>query len=171
MDTVTYPDPRVAAAISAHFVPVKLQLGRPERRDQVRALGPLWTPTYYVLDPRGRELRRDFGFLAPDDFLATLAIGAGQGLAATGRIDRARQVLDEAIGRHGDGAFRPELLYWRGALGFLRARDHAELLTWWNRLRADYPDDVWARRCVTERCVTEEEEAARTANPRPPTGQ
>jgi hypothetical protein len=150
MDAVTHPDPQVEAYVAVHFVPAKLELGRPDRRDQVHQLGPLWTPTHYVLTHRRRELRRDVGYLAPPDYLATLALGAGLGLAATGRLAEGARVLERAMADLPASPFVPELLYWRGALGYLTPGGHAALLPWWDRLRAEFPDSAWARRCVTE---------------------
>lgn len=149
MDTVTYPRVEVASFVAENVVPLKLQLGRLEHRGHIRDLGILWTPSYVLTDHRGRELRRDVGFLAPGDFLATLAIGVGQGLAATGRAAVAADLLAAAISRHGDGSYAAELLYWRGALGYLIARDHDELARWWDALRERFPGSIWSRRCVT----------------------
>ena len=58
MDAVSHPDPSVQALVARWMVPVRLAFGVPAQRAALRDLGALWTPTHWVLDARGRELRQ-----------------------------------------------------------------------------------------------------------------
>jgi hypothetical protein len=147
MDTVTYPDAAVAEYIQAHFVPVKLSLADDAEAAQARQLVPIWTPTVIVADGRGREVERETGFLPPRDFLAALALGRAKGLFKTARGEEGLKALDVALERHVQSALLPELLYWRGALGYNVRHDRAEFQQHWGRLQREFPDSTWSTRC------------------------
>ena len=147
MDAVTYPDGDVAAFIGAHFVPVKLDLADTAQATQARELVPLWTPTIAVDDGRGRGVHREVGYLPPWDFLPMLGLARAKGLFASARGDEAVQVLDEAIGRDPRSDFMPQLLYWRGALGYSASHDRSHLAEYWGRLQREFPDSTWSTRC------------------------
>jgi hypothetical protein len=145
MDAVTYPSPDVQAMLEEHFVPVRLE--RTEQAEQVHPFTLLWTPTFAVQDARGREFQREIGFLPPEDFLPALALAYAKGMFATGRAQEGLRTLERAIGRHDEGEFAPQLLYWRATLGYQIAHDRSELNTWWGRLQREYPRSTWSVRC------------------------
>ncbi len=144
---MTYPDADVAGFISAHFVPVKLDLADAEQAARARELVPLWTPTIVIADARGREVHREVGYLPPWDFLPMLALGRAKGLFATAHGDEALQTLDAVIGRDPRSEFMPQLLYWRGALGYSVGHDRSHLAEYWGRLQREFPDSTWSTRC------------------------
>ncbi len=71
LDEKTWPDPRIAAWINEHAVPVKVDADkvRPDlaRIHQIRSF-----PTVILLDADGREIRRSLGFKAAPEMLAWL---------------------------------------------------------------------------------------------------
>jgi hypothetical protein len=146
MDAVTYPDIDVRDLIRTRFVPLKLDLSNPEQAVKARALVPLWTPTIVVTDGRGREVHREVGYLPPWDFLPMLGLARAKGLFATARGVEAVQTLDEAIGRDPRGDLMPQLLYWRGAIGYSVSHDHSDLAEHWGRLQREFPDTTWSTR-------------------------
>ncbi len=146
MDTVTYPDADVRDFIHTHFVPLKLDLSNAEQAAKARELVPLWTPTFIVTDGRGREVHREVGYLPPWDFLPMLGLARAKGLFATARGAEAVQTLDEAIGRDPRGEFTPQLLYWRGAIGYSVSHDRSDLAEYWGRLQREFPDTTWSTR-------------------------
>jgi hypothetical protein len=148
MDAVSHPDPAVQALVARWMVPVRLVFGVPTHRAPLRDLGALWTPTHWVLDARGREFRREVGFLDGIDLHAMLSEGVALALVANGRAPEAEGVLDEAIAHHGAGARAGSLRYWRGAVGFLRSGDHDAMARWWDEVREVDPDE-WGQRAVT----------------------
>ncbi len=147
MDAVTYPDAAVSAFIDAHFVPVKLNLSDDAEAAQARELVPLWTPTFIISDGRGREVHREIGFLPPNDFLPMLALARAKGLLATGRGQEAIQALDDALARFAQGEYTPQLLYWRGVVGYSVTHDRSHLAEYWGRLQREYPQSTWSVRC------------------------
>jgi hypothetical protein len=147
MDTVTYPDAAVAEYVDAHFVGVKLNLAEQAEAAQARELVPLWTPTLIVADGRGREVHREIGWLPPQDLLPALKIARAKGLFATGRGEEAVAELDAAVAQHSEGEYAPQLLYWRGALGYSATHDREHMVEYWGRLRERFPESTWTTRC------------------------
>jgi TolA-binding protein len=147
MDAVTYPHPEVADLLGEQYVPVKLDITNDAEAAQARELVPLWTPTVIIADGRGREVHREVGYLPPEDFLPALALGRAKGLFATARGDEAVRVLDEAIARYPQGEFAPQLLYWRGALGYSVSHDRSHLAEYFARVQREFPQSTWATRC------------------------
>ena len=149
MDAVSHPDPSVQALVARWMVPVRLEFGVPAQRAALRDLGALWTPTHWVLDARGREFRREVGFLDGTDLHAVLSEGVALALVANGRATEATGVLDEAIARHGSvGRWAGSLRYWRGAVAYLRTGDYDAMASWWDEAREVDPEG-WGRRGVT----------------------
>ena len=68
---MVYPDPAVIAAVSAAFVPLRLDFRDPHRRE----LNVVWLPTVLIRDHRGNEHYRHVNAAPPDDFLDVLALG------------------------------------------------------------------------------------------------
>ena len=149
MDAVSHPDPAVQALVARWTVPVRLAFGVAAQRVALQDLGALWTPTHWVLDARGREFRREVGFLDGADLHAVLSEGIALALVANGRAPEAEGVLDEAIAHHGpEGRWAGSLRYWRGAVAYLRTGDHDAMAPWWNEARA-IDAGGWGRRALT----------------------
>ncbi|MBM4284309.1 MAG: hypothetical protein FJ128_03520 [Deltaproteobacteria bacterium] len=70
----THPDPSLAAALNARFIPVRLE-GR-SRMDLVQQWGVRGAPTTLVFNPEGKELHRFMGFLEPAEYLKELSKSA-----------------------------------------------------------------------------------------------
>jgi tetratricopeptide (TPR) repeat protein len=149
MDAVSHPHPAVQDLVARWMVPVRLTFGVPAHRATLQNLGALWTPTHWVLDARGREFRREIGFLDGADLHAVLSEGVALALVANGRAGEAEDVLDEAIAREGsDGRRAGSLHYWRGAVAYLRTGEHDAMAPWWDEARELDPEG-WGRRAVT----------------------
>jgi hypothetical protein len=143
MDTVTYPDRRVAALLEARFEVIRIDVKSvlPEQRDIIRIARPLWTPTMAFLTGQ-QEIRRAVGYVPPDDFLAELEMALGQ-------IDLLHQDFDRAFAnfRHAADAYQsPEALFWTGVAAFKRARTFDALRPVWDELEAKHPGSTWAKR-------------------------
>jgi thioredoxin-related protein len=76
MDTVTYPDPRVAQFVQQHFVPVKVGVKQNQRLAEDYLVS--WTPNVVIADEQGKVHYRVEGYLPPEDFVAYLSLGVGK---------------------------------------------------------------------------------------------
>jgi hypothetical protein len=143
MDTVTYPDARVAALLNDRFDVIRVDVKNvlPAQRDLIRAARPLWTPTVAFL-AGGQEVRRAVGYLPPDDFLAEAQIALGQIDLLHQELDRAFETFRSAADAYGS----PEALFWAGVAAFKRSRTFDALRPVWDELQARHPDSEWARR-------------------------
>jgi hypothetical protein len=143
---VVYPDPAVIAAVTAAFVPLRLDYRDPHLRE----LNVVWLPTVLIRDHRGHEHYRLVNAAPPVDFLDVLALGEAHARLKEGRSAshaRAADVLAGALARRQDGPHHPELLYWLAIAGYFRDDHDGDFRDRvWDELLRRYPDSVWARR-------------------------
>ena len=140
---MTYPDPAVIQAVSARFVPLRLD----HRDPNVRQLNLLWLPTLYVLDKRGAIHYRSVNALPPADLLDVLDLGEAHARMKGGKAELAERLLRAALDRRDHGPLTDELLYWWGiARYFTGGHDHAARDEAWAQLRERYPDSIWSHR-------------------------
>ena len=66
MDTVTYPDLRVAQFIQGHFVAARVMVKQDPRLVQEYLVS--WTPHVVIADDQGKVHYRIEGYLPPEDF-------------------------------------------------------------------------------------------------------
>ena len=112
MDTVTYPDARVQSFLAEHFELTLVNVREPndDSRELLRTVKPQWAPLFLARDARGTELRRWFGWLAPEEFVAELTL-------VVGLRELLRQRFDEALARFREGG-TAEALWWAGAAAY-----------------------------------------------------
>jgi hypothetical protein len=129
MDTVTYPDPRVAAFIGGHFVPVRVRIKEAPELAQEHLVG--WAPNVVVADDQGKAHYRVEGYLPPEDFLAHLSLGVGKYALNHKNFERARERFEEVARRHPGTDAGAEALYWLGVARYKLFRDPAALRPSW----------------------------------------
>ena len=144
MDTVTYPEPRVAHFLGLHFIPVKVRVK--ENRELVENYLVSWTPHVVLADDHGRVHDRVEGYLPPEDFLARLALGVGRYLLNRKQLAQAAERFEEVAQRHSGSEAGAESLYWLGVARYKQAHDPAQLRPSWQRLAQEYPTSPWTRR-------------------------
>ncbi|MEM8529877.1 MAG: thioredoxin family protein [Chloroflexota bacterium] len=142
---MTYPDSAVASFVNNHLIAVRLILGRREDQPHFRTHRVIWTPTIVFLDRRGTSHYQSPGYLPPDEFLPMLQIGLARSLMAWGRYDEAADHLSSAVDTQ-TSALVPEALYWLGVARYLKVRWRSPMMEAWNRLRTEYPNNIWAVR-------------------------
>jgi hypothetical protein len=144
MDTVTYPDPRVAEFIAEHFVPVKLAIK--EHAQLASDYLVSWTPNIVIGLGIDKIHYRIEGYFGPEDFLAHAALGLGKYLLNNNQFDEAFDRFDEVAQRHADADSGAQALYWRGVADYRRTGDAAQLRPSWKQLQQDHSESDWAKR-------------------------
>jgi tetratricopeptide (TPR) repeat protein len=144
MDTVTYPDSRVAHFVEEDCIPVRVAVK--ENPDSVDEYLVSWTPHVVIADDRGRIHYRVEGYLPPQEFVARLSLGVGKFLLNEKRFAEAAGRFEGIISRHSGSAEAAEALYWLGVARYKEAKDPAQLRPSWDRLSREYPDSEWATR-------------------------
>ena len=144
MDTVTYPEPRVAAFIAGHFIPARLRVKDNQELVQEYLVG--WTPNVVITDDLGKVHYRVEGYLPPDEFLAHLSLGIGKYWLNRKQFDQARERFDEVARRHARTDAGAEALYWLGVAQYKHSHDPAQLRPSWQRLAHEYPNSEWTQR-------------------------
>lgn len=146
MDTVTYPDPTVAAELEQHFSPLKIDMlaRHPDFKEASGATKVIWAPTMIFTDAKGRELRRWVGWLPPEHFRAELAFVRATAEFQNVKFEGARDGFARVVEEFPTAPLKPEALYWLGIAGFLAGgKDFAHLSEVWGRLARDHSDTQW----------------------------
>ncbi|HYT92460.1 MAG TPA: thioredoxin fold domain-containing protein [Gemmataceae bacterium] len=144
MDTVTYPDSRVAAFIAGHFIPARLRVKESPELVQEYLVG--WTPNVVLTDDLGKVHYRVEGYLPPEDFLAYLSLGVGKYRLNRKHFDQAKERFDEVARRHAGTDVGAEALYWLGVAKYKQFHDSAQLRPSWQGLALEYPNSEWTKR-------------------------
>src|SRR6266542_2115751 len=143
MDTVTYPDHRVAHFIEEHFIPARVRTK--DNPQLLKEYFVTWTPNVVVTDEQGKVHYRVEGFLPPEEFVARLSLGAGKYYLDHDEFDRAAERFEEVAERHRGTEAGAEGLYWLGVARYKKAHDKAQLRPSWERLAQEYPDSDWTK--------------------------
>ena len=144
MDTVTYPDERVASFVQQHFIPVRVMVK--EKPEVAAAFDVVWTPNVVVGDESGKTHYRIEGYLPPEDFMAQLALGLGRYYLDRQDFARAVHHFEEVSRRHQGTDAGAQALYWLGVARYKQSKDPAQLRPSWEQLIREYPNSEWARR-------------------------
>jgi Thioredoxin-like domain len=144
MDTVTYPDPRVAEFIEQHFAPVRIVIR--ENRELANKYLVSWTPNMVIADEQGRVHYRIEGYLPPVEFLGRLSLGVGKYDLSFAKLGEAAQRFEEVARRHAKTDAGAEALYWLGVARFKGSHNVADLKSSWEQLAREYPDSEWTVR-------------------------
>ena len=146
LDDVTFNDPRIQAAISDRFVPVKLHLIKD--REFTRQWQVFWTPTVLFGDRSGKVRYTSPNYLPPDAFLDLLDVGEALVDMRWRGYEDAISLLTGLENRSPEGPFAAEAIYWRGIAAYFRdgKRSASAHDVWDNELIPRFPDSVWAKR-------------------------
>lgn len=144
MDTVTYPDSRVAEHVTRHFIPLRVPVK--EDHDLTDEYVVNWTPSVVIADEQGRVHSRIEGYHGPEDFVARLSLGLGKFLLNHSEFGRAAERFEGVVERHTGTESAAEALYWLGVALYRESREASMLRPSWERLAREYADSEWAKR-------------------------
>jgi uncharacterized protein YyaL (SSP411 family) len=144
MDTVTYPDQRVADFVERHFVPARVKVK--EKPELAKEYLVSWTPNVVITDSSGEVHYRVEGYLEPDEFIGHIALGLGKYHLDREDFAEAARRFDEVAERHRGTNAGAEALYWRGVAEYKQSHDAAQLRPSWQRLAIEFPDSEWTKR-------------------------
>lgn len=145
MDTVTYPQEKVAEFVNNFFMPIKIQTDdHPNLTEKYRVP---WTPTLIVLGPDGVEYYRDIGYLPPDDFLAHMTLALGRAAFETRNFAVATEHFRTVVDKHPESPVVPEALYLLGVsknrMNGGTSNDRGAI---WKKLVEEHPKTDWAKK-------------------------
>lgn len=112
MDTVTYPNEKVAEFISSSFVPWKIDYRRESRF--LRKFNVVWTPTSLFIDRHERVHYRLTGYLPPEVFLTYLEFARAKVAFGSHNYPLAAELFDALSREYPDAPMAPESVYFRG---------------------------------------------------------
>jgi hypothetical protein len=143
LDTVTYPEASVAAAISTHCVPLQVNTQAGSGAAVVERYRQVWTPDVRVLAADGFELYRWNGYLPPFEFLPQLLVALGQARLRLHDEARAAALYEEVLSRFPTSAVAPEAQYYLGVARYKDSHEGADLAKAWHHLQMRYPESIW----------------------------
>lgn len=143
MDTVTYPQEKVARLVNDHFVPVRIP--RNESLEQTYRVP--WTPTVVILDAYGRERFREIGYLPPEDFLAHMNLALGRAAFEERDFSSAARFYQTIADQFVKSELVPEALYFLGlARNKMSGGSINDRRAIWKRILEEYPTSDWAKK-------------------------
>ena len=146
MGAVTYPDQDVIEFLAEQFVPFKVNVKDLDSggRALVAKHRTIWEPGLLYLDARGREVRRNVGFLPPTEFIADSRVALGKIALLQSRYADAEQQFRQAVDLSSEGGVAPEALYWAGIAAFrIAGNKKLELAERWAELQERFPGSSW----------------------------
>lgn len=146
MGAVTYPDPDVAELLNTQFACYKLNMKEPLDSDAIqllRTLRVLWTPDLMFCDARGIQVRRQTGYVPPDDFLGDLQLVLGLVAMIAREFHRAVEHFESAAGPDRSRSVAAEALYWKGIAAYRTRNDRAVLRHHWDEIRERFGTTAW----------------------------
>lgn len=143
-----YPQPRIAAFVREHFIPVRAHVKEDAAEFQRLGaqFGAQWTPTTLIVDPEGAERHRIEGFLPADDFAAQLELGLAASLFARGQFPDAERAYQQVLERFPQTDAAPEAQYWSGVSRYKASGDPAALADTARRFKQHYKESTWAKK-------------------------
>jgi len=144
MDTVTYPQPQVAAELAAHFACARVDIT--SDREAMRQARVLWTPWLVCWSRHQIPLRTVIGFLPPAQLLIELRFVRALDALRRAEYERARSLFSEVADAADAAELAPEAAYWVGIAGYLRDGDDDRLHDAWRPLQERWPTSTWAAR-------------------------
>lgn len=143
MDTVTYPEEKVAEEINRNFVPLKISvLDRPGEAQSFRGT---WTPTFVVMDADLTEHYRSVGYLPVEDFWAQLVLARGRVAFDLGQYEQAAALFSQVVSQFPSTEAAPEAQYFLGVAGY-KGGSVDKLLAAWKLLMEKYPQSDWSKK-------------------------
>jgi hypothetical protein len=145
MSTVTYSNPEVQQHISAHYIPVQINVkDDPSALEQFNAS---WTPTIMVMDAQENEHRRSEGYFDPKRFLEELSLAEVKAALNQQDFSEAKTRGRDALAKtSGDPAHEPEAMFWAAVADYKNSKNADDLKSGWNKLLDKFPQSEWAHR-------------------------
>lgn len=143
MGAVTYPDEKVIKAVEENFVPLQVLF---DNEPLAKDYNIKWTPTIVTLDADSNEHHRTLGFLAPDEFVASLMLAMGKTHFDHDRFGEAETQFKALLDEYGSTDAAAEGLYMMGVATYKKTQDPKALKKAYEKLVADYPGSEWTKR-------------------------
>jgi hypothetical protein len=150
MDTVTYPDQKVAAFIQEEMVPIRVASNAvPLSKD----FNIKWTPALMVLDTAGKEHYRTIGFIPPEELTAPLLLGMGKACFDLDELKMGMEDFNRIIESHPQSYYTPEAIYLRGVSLYKDTHEVRHLKEIYRKLHDEYPESLWTSRALPYRLL------------------
>jgi hypothetical protein len=143
MDTVTYPDSDLIAALHKYTVPVKIPS---EDEKLLKNFRVKWTPTLIVLDQEGQEHHRILGFMNSGELIPSLLLGIAKCCFDADQLENAQNYLNLIIGKYANSFAAPEGLFLKGVCCFKQSHEPSILKNTYEQLFETYPESIWCKR-------------------------
>ncbi len=140
---VTYPQSEIKKELHDWFVPLRLDILKDRKERSL--LSAVWTPSFYVLDYKGKVYFSLPGFLEPEDFRVVLRLGLAEYLIPRGRYHEAKEILKDGLERFPDNPRAATLLLRVGMIDYLQTFDNKLFRNIMRRIREEYPKSTEAR--------------------------
>ena len=143
MYAVTYPHPDVHRELHEWFIPLRLDI-KQDRKER-SLFSAVWTPSFYVLDYKGKVYFSLPGFLEIEDFRVVMRLGLAEYYIPRGKYSEAKALLQDGLRQFPDNPRAATLLLRLGMIEYLKKWDNKIFRSYMQRIREEYPHSAEAR--------------------------
>ncbi len=143
MYAVTYPDADVYRELREWFIPLRLDILK-DRRERVQ-LSAVWTPSFYVLDYRGKSYFYVPGYLNVEDFRMILRLGLTEYFIPKGKYEEAKKVLQDGLRLFPNNPRAATLFFRLAMIEYLQTWDNKRFRARMTELKELYPQSPEAQ--------------------------
>jgi TolA-binding protein len=144
MDTVTYPEGKVAEFLNREFVPARISVK--EADEAIALFKPTWTPTLLCLDPEGGVHYRTVGFVPPDEFVPEFRVARSLAAFDQGQYAAAKEQFATVLRETPHSVHAPQAQYWHAVAEYKQSGSRDALIAGWKTLKERYPESYWAKK-------------------------
>jgi thioredoxin-related protein len=139
----TYPEEQAITELYEWFVPLRQDIL--ENREVRSRYSAYWTPSFYVLDYRGKSFYSFNGYLEPEDFRVFLRLGYAAYLLPRGKYRETIVLMEDGVAKFPDNPRTASMLFTKGMAEYLTGRDKVAFYDTMSEIRTRYPDSLEAR--------------------------
>lgn len=150
MDTVTYPQEKVADFLKKNLIALRIPFGT---QPYCAEFNISWTPTLIVLDAQGKEHNRTVGFLSAEELIPACLLGMAKTHFEQQQFNRALSAITELMDNYPKSDAAPEALFLRGVAQYKSTHNPKPLKEAYEQLRAQYPASEWTKRAYPYRLL------------------
>lgn len=144
MDTVTYPDEKVAGFLAREFVPARVSVK--ESDEAAFIFKPTWTPTLLCMHPHGLVHYRAVGFVPPDEFVPEFLVARGLAAFNQDQYQAAMHYFATVLHDSPQSVHAPQAQYWLAVAEYKQTGSRDALIGGWKKVKERYVDSYWARK-------------------------
>lgn len=150
MDTVTYPNEKVANFINKNVIALRIPA---DQEPLASKFNIKWTPALMILDHNGGEHQRTVGFMTAEELIPSILLGTGNAYFDDSRFQEALECFEKIINQYSESDSVEEAIFQTGVSSYKSTNDPIPLRDAYEKLTNEYPSGLWTKRAAPYRLI------------------